>query len=360
MTGTTLPSEPTTPRVRGVSVIICCHNSAQRIGPTVQCLASQRVASTLPWEVILVDNGSTDATTDVACKHWPQDGWAPLRVVREDHLGLSHARRRGFLEATFEYVSFIDDDNWVCDDWVETVASVFDARPNVGMCGGVGEAVFESEPPVWFKSYAESYAVGSQAPIAGYLKDGYLWGAGLSIRRSAWCDIFSAGFRSELSGRRGTALSSGEDTELCMALQLTGWEQWFEPRLKYRHYLPANRLQWRYLRRLYRGFGEASVGLEPYVFARQGRATATSQRIRQYWIWRFQAAIRDLFRRRHMFLHPSRLTLEGDREVLHLEHRLGRLTGFLRTACSYDDAVRRIRRTARISPTSSGPQLCER
>src|SRR6266516_3860790 len=85
-------------RPLGVSVVICCHNSAQRLAKPLAHLAVQQVPQGIPWEVILIDNASTDGTADFATAHWPATASAPLRVISEPRLGLTHARECGFRE----------------------------------------------------------------------------------------------------------------------------------------------------------------------------------------------------------------------------------------------------------------------
>jgi len=104
----------------------------------------------IEWEVLVIDNGSTDETGQVARGSWPADASTRLRVVKEETLGLSRARRRGFLEARHEIVCFVDDDNWVCPAWVEIVSTVMGAHPDVAVCGGDSVAVFEEPEPPWF------------------------------------------------------------------------------------------------------------------------------------------------------------------------------------------------------------------
>jgi glycosyltransferase involved in cell wall biosynthesis len=120
---------------------------------SVSYLRRQEVSPSFPWEVIVVDNASTDGTPDVARQSWPNDMPALLRMVHEPRPGLSHARNRGFSEAKYEIVSFIDDDNWVCPNWIQLVSGIMSRYPNMGACGGYTEAVCESTPPCWFESY---------------------------------------------------------------------------------------------------------------------------------------------------------------------------------------------------------------
>jgi glycosyltransferase involved in cell wall biosynthesis len=106
----------------GVSVAICCHNSETLLPATIAHLRNRCVSRDMKWEVLVIDNASTDKTAMVARKCWGDDGPAPMRVVHGNRLGLSYARERAFNEAKYEIVSFIDDDNWVAPEWIRTVS----------------------------------------------------------------------------------------------------------------------------------------------------------------------------------------------------------------------------------------------
>src|SRR5947207_1388488 len=91
----------------GVSVAICSHNGEKRLAPVLAHLKVQRAAQ-IPWEVIVIDNASSDRTAEVARACWADNARVALRLVREPQLGLSHARLRAIIEARYELVSFID------------------------------------------------------------------------------------------------------------------------------------------------------------------------------------------------------------------------------------------------------------
>jgi glycosyltransferase involved in cell wall biosynthesis len=329
---------PTYPR--GVSVIVCCHNAARRLAPTLQHLAAQQVSEDLPWEVLVVDNASTDGTAELACSVWPADHRIPLRVIPESRLGLSNARATGLAEARYEYISFVDDDNWVCSRWIETVAQVLDQDSQASACMGAVEAVFETEAPSWFERYQQCFAAGNWGPTPKYIVFMEIWGGGLSLRHTAWRQLRSAGFSSCLTDRRGKRLSSGGDTELGAALTLLGWKLRYDPRLKLQHFMPSGRLNWRYLRRLWRGFGHSSVALDWYRFALEGNPATWKVRVARGWAWNLFWAIRVLARSRRVLVHGK----EGDHYQLDAEAALGRaqalLTGFL----GYRRGRRRVQR----------------
>jgi len=254
-------------QISGVSIVICCYNSASRLRTTLSHLTAQRGCKGIPWEVIVVDNASSDDTADAARNYWPKDAPAPLRVVYEQKQGLSNARRHGFAEARYEYISFVDDDNWVDQDWVKTIAEIMDAHPNAGACGGISEAAFEAEPPEWFTKFCYVYAVS----VPDYsLTDEiqtkpYLWGAGLTVRSSAYQALSRKGFLPFLSDRNGSKLTAGGDIELCYALRLAGWDLLFTRQLRLIHFMPKARLRWKNMRNMMQGVGASRVILDLYL-----------------------------------------------------------------------------------------------
>ena len=251
----------------GVSFVICTHNGASRIRNVLQCIARQDNDRGTTFEAIVVDNASTDGTGDTVRSFSSLFPPNALRVVREDRLGLIHARKRGVDEARYEYISFIDDDNYVEPLWIRKVTDILDHHPEVGALGSRSDGKYEITPPSWFEKYANSLAIGRQYNSSGDVTDhsGRLWGAGLTIRKTAWQQIIEKGHRFYATGRQGGKLISGEDTELCYAFRIAGWRLWYEDDLAILHFIPANRLTWKYLRQLYFGFGMSSILMVPYL-----------------------------------------------------------------------------------------------
>jgi glycosyltransferase involved in cell wall biosynthesis len=331
----------------GVTVLICTHNGAARLEPTLTHLAAQRVPPATPWEVVIVDNASTDDTAATASRLWPAAAPAPLRVITEPLLGLGHARRRGLEAARYGIVAFVDDDNWLAADWVAIAAAVMATHPDVAACGGFSEAVYEAAPPSWLAPFTPLLAVGPTATPAGDITDapGLLWGAGLVLRLAAWQALVRGGFEPLLVGRTGRALTTGEDAELCLALRLAGWRLWFEPRLRLRHYMPASRLSWPYLRRLHRSNGMASVRHDPYYFAMREGARDRLARWRRRWAWQALAAVKEMARRPRAAL--ALLTgggRAGDAGVAQLDVLLGRARMLLVLRGAYDRTVQCVAR----------------
>jgi glycosyltransferase involved in cell wall biosynthesis len=281
----------------GVSIIICCFNSAGRLLPTLSHIAKQKVSDEVQWEVILVNNASTDDTVRKANEIWIKlNTDIPFRIINEDQAGLMYARQKGMAAAKYEFVSFIDDDNWVEENWVEKVYYILKNDHTIGACGGSSEAVFECDKPEWFMEYENNFAVGKQADETGYIenKAGILWGAGLTLRKSLWIELKMRGFKDLTIGREGKIMNAGEDTELCYAFRLLGYHLYYKEDLTLKHFIAAERMSYSYLEKLFFGFGKSNVHLNCYRVL----LNPENFRIRAWWYeWgvSIKSIIRDSF-----------------------------------------------------------------
>jgi glycosyltransferase involved in cell wall biosynthesis len=230
---------------QGVSIVICCHNGESRLPDTIRHIAKQRVPVYIPWELLIIDNGSTDHSAQVARAQWHKhrvDTY--LRIVKEPALGLSYARARGFKEARYEYMVLCDDDNWLDADYLSNVYAILSENSNIGALGGLGMLKFETEPPAPELSYI--FAAGPQAECTGKVPSNRVYGAGCVIRHSAYQKLLGSGFKSLLTDRRGKEQSSGGDYELCFALAILGYDIWYDERLRFIHFITRERLTWEY------------------------------------------------------------------------------------------------------------------
>lgn len=250
----------------GVSIIVCCYNSAQRIRETLYYVALQEATIAPGWEVIIVNNNSSDETEAVARKACTEFGIKNCTIIREPKAGLINARISGAMNASFNLYSFIDDDNHIEKKWIDKVFSIFQLYADVGACGGSSTAKTDSAAPAWFNAFNSAYAIGKQQEKSGYVNTqrGYLWGAGLSLRKAVWDQLMNSSVSLFLIGRKGKSLLAGEDGEICLRIQLYGWKLWYQEDLRFVHYLPDNRLSTTYLLRIYEGFGKSEVILRMY------------------------------------------------------------------------------------------------
>ena len=155
-----------------MSVVIPTHNPRRDFLARVLDALKQQTLLREQWEVIVVDNGSKqplraaglrDQETKRPREREQESGVSPkinivdlswhgnARIVREEELGLTFARLRGFAEAKGEVVVLVDDDNVLAPDYLETAVRIAQERPGLGAFGGKCLPEFEHEPPHWLK-----------------------------------------------------------------------------------------------------------------------------------------------------------------------------------------------------------------
>lgn len=252
------------------SVVVCCYNSASRISLVLRCLGRQLGLGDRQMEIVVVDNLCTDNT--VALVHDLALSLPfPVRLIREERPGLTYARECGLAEARGEIIIYCDDDNLFGETYVATMLKNFD-EPSVGAVSGYAKAGIEAGHvlPDWFDGVAAAYACHATRPVGGERVS--LFGAGIAVRRRALESLSEAGFSAFLTGRKGSALSSGEDTEFTAALRLLGWKLCVEPLAEFTHLMEARRLHADYVARLGTGIGSAIPYLLPYVWAVNGKS----------------------------------------------------------------------------------------
>jgi glycosyltransferase involved in cell wall biosynthesis len=328
--------------MRGVSIAICCHNSAERLPTTLAHLIEQRASST-PWELVVVDNASTDATTDIARSSW-KDGPAPLRIIYEKRLGVRYARERALREARYSMIGFVDDDNWLASDWIANAYGIISSEPRLGAVGSVREPASEINWPFWFNDFHSSFAVLTEAELlTATHPPSFLPTAGLCIRKSAWMQLVRSGFKFQAPSRVGGNLQGGEDTELTVALRLGGWKLKTDPRLKLTHFMPKARLTWNYLRRLMRASGASDVWLDAYSenslsMGRDFRSWASDS-----WWYQLARTQLSLAARLPSLLASVKPESEGLYDVLEVERLYGRTLALLEMRKRYGQTRRLIR-----------------
>jgi glycosyltransferase involved in cell wall biosynthesis len=321
-------------RTLGVSVAICTYNGESRLIATLSHLKNQLTETDIAWEVLLIDNASTDKSVELAREYWNNDGPAPLRILQEPQPGLSFARARAFEEAYYEIISFVDDDNWVGPGWISTVRECMSEDPALGALSSMNTAVADGGFPPWFSRWAHYYAAHASCEFST-LESWLLIGAGMTIRKRCWQELRRDGFQPRLTDRLGARLTTCGDLELGCAIQLAGWKIRVEPRLRLQHYIPHARLDWNYLRRLARASGEATALLDCYFFSQTPHGLKGRLR-HHWWVRLIRESLQITSRYSLGRILKSRLRkMEGEDDIVFLEVATGRLMGFLRLRSQY-------------------------
>src|SRR6266481_2999672 len=143
--------EPCRPREKmmslAVTVIVATHNRAPLLGQTLEALIAQETPKHLGWEILVVDNGSTDGTLEVF-RTMAMRAPGRLRYLFEPTLGKSRALNAGIAVARGAVIALTDDDVSPAVDWVAAAASVLD-KWGVDGAGGRIRPRWEAEPPSW-------------------------------------------------------------------------------------------------------------------------------------------------------------------------------------------------------------------
>lgn len=242
---------------------------------TLRHLSLQKTAQSLSWEIILVDNASTDDTKAVAKNEWTEQDKSsvPLKIIDQPIQGLSFARAKGIEASAYDILIFCDDDNWLESNYIQDAYSLVNSDLRIGALGGTGIAVSDSVLPNWFDKYKYSFACYAQGECDGELTNpkATLYGAGLVVRREVLIELNKKKFKPLLTDRIKTKLVSGGDTELCYAIRLIGYKLSFSERLKFFHYLPEDRLTENYLQRLNKSLAYCSASLIIYRYVLLGK-----------------------------------------------------------------------------------------
>lgn len=251
--------------MKGISVIIACFNSEKVIATTLRHLQKQQNTQNIAWEVILVDNNSTDKTSEIAKLVWAERPIVPLNLLLETQVGEANARKTGILSAKYDILSVVDDDNWVAEDWILKINTYFE-NPEIGLVGCAGEGEFEQKPPFWFEENKHAFAIGKlyDGDFVDITDHALVPGAGLCVRKNVYDKLFSLNWKPFLQGRVGDKQSAGADSEMCYITRLMGYKIYYSNQLKFKHFTAPHRISWDRLTRMTEGFGESDVFTLPY------------------------------------------------------------------------------------------------
>jgi len=219
-----------------ISVVVCAYNAAETLD---ECLTHACALDYPGLEVVVVDDGSTDATAEIAARY-------PVRLVTIDHAGLSTARNEGLRVASGDLVAYLDSDAYPPPEWPYYLALGMDA-PDVGGVGG------PNVPPRHDPPAAHRVAHAPGGPLHVLLSDDraeHVPGCNMAF----WREVLL-----EVGGFDPIFTSAGDDVDVCWRVLDRGWEIAFHPAaLVWHHRRPGLRA---YLRQQ-RGYGRSEALVE--------------------------------------------------------------------------------------------------
>lgn len=215
----------------------------------------------LKWEMIVVNNNCSDETDAVIARH---AGRLPIRRLFECQPGKSFAANRAIAESNGDLLIWTDDDVLVEPDWLAAFCAAAHQHPDVMFFGGVVEPWFATRPPQWIErnlAYLHGvYAIRRFGPDSRPVDSTQLpFGVSLAIRRSA----FAVSVFDTRIGPRENSQIRGEETELLRRFMTEGLSGRWVPTARLRHYIPAERLTFRYVWRFFVGLSRTDVRVRP-------------------------------------------------------------------------------------------------
>lgn len=253
-----------------ISVVICSYNRANYIGEALDAMYNQAEAYHA-YEVIIVDNNSTDHTKEVYDTWRQANPLGNFYYYTETQQGASFARNTGAQKAKGDYLCFVDDDAIAAKDFIHNILSHIEKHPSiVGFGGRIIPRYIPSEPK-WMSYYVSSM-VGNfdYAPIAKPFENNkYPLESNMIVKKAVFDQV--GGFNTELPGVVGTKRIGGEGKELFFKIMKLGHTIYYDPSIQVEHIVEVSKLTKEYLYRVASGMGRGeknrtlAIGVNAYI-----------------------------------------------------------------------------------------------
>ncbi len=225
-----------------ISVILCTYNNSDRLSITLGEFHRLRQPENLEWELIVVNNNSTDDTEEVIKSF---SGRLPITYVYEPKQGLSRARNAGLDAAEGQLIVFTDDDVKPVPGWLAAYWKAYQERPEGYYFGGPVESDYEDGPPDdGLMDLAPPSVRGIEwGSEAGELTNGSFIGANWACPKK-YIDKSKA-FKAKLG--LGSGQGAGEETDLMIRLRKKGLKPWYIPSARIDHFVPSKKCTYEHI-----------------------------------------------------------------------------------------------------------------
>lgn len=237
-----------------LTVVVATYNRSQSLLRTL-CSFEAQTAPRTEWEIVVVDNNSSDDTARRFAEFAADHRELPVRMVRETRQGLSYARNRGIEESDSPYIAIIDDDETVNVGFADAYISFFDSHPEIVAAGGRIVPSYENERPQWLSPYTErpiANPLDMGDAIRPFARGRCPGGGNMAVRRSA---VERYGAFDPALGRTGGKLIGGEETDFFNRLSRSGEPFYYVPDAVIYHHIAPQKLSHEYFTRLCRMIG---------------------------------------------------------------------------------------------------------
>lgn len=237
-----------------LSVIICTYNRDKYLSETLRRLANNRYNG--EWELLLIDNNSTDSTSSICKDFATQYPAVPFSYLVETQQGLSYARNRGIKEAKGDWLVFLDDDAFVGENYLERLSQYIQQIPDMAAFGGRIYPLFEEGiTPSWLSKWSASWlsAIDKGDKICLFNTD-YPIGANMGFSKTIadQCGPFNTSL-----GRSGKNLIGGEEKDYFNRIKALNATIYYLPDIAVEHCIPSSRTTDEYINRLGLGVGQS-------------------------------------------------------------------------------------------------------
>ncbi len=306
------------------SIIIPTLNRSSMLRRTLESVLSQDCRG-ISYEIIVVDNGSTDDTRSVVESFNMQRAPADPRRIRyfyDEHPGLHICRHRGAEEAKGEFLIYADDDVVASPSWVRELVRCFRAR-KVGAVGGKVVPMWEAEPPSWAGVFGDYLSLLDLGRGVRKVDASKVYGCNMCVRKEALFEV--GGFNPDSFPPRLVKYRGDGETALMSKLAGKGYVLLHNGNAVVRHIIPPSRLTTDYIkhRAFLQGISDsfaetrAAHGLDCATGKRQSSGNPVLRYLRSC-----GRRIKRVFGERGTPVnHPE---FEGLREELHRSHAAGR------------------------------------
>jgi glycosyltransferase involved in cell wall biosynthesis len=241
-------------RTMKIDIAICTWNRSSLLAQTLLRLMELSIPPEVEWQLLVINNNSTDDTADVLTSF---ESRLPLSPVFEPQPGQAQARNRALSETRADYVIWTDDDVLVDPGWLAAYARAFQRWPDAAFFGGPVEPWFEGTPPRWLADHwqqvANVFAVRALGDeVLAFDANRVPYGANFAVKIAIHREY---AYDPTLGLRPGSEVR-GEETQILRRMLADGHTGWWVPDAKVRHFVPRARQSLSYLRRFLIGQGE--------------------------------------------------------------------------------------------------------
>lgn len=282
-----------------LTVALCTWNRCGLLRETLESLTKLAIPDGVEWDLVVVNNNSTDDTAAVIDSFRNR---LPLRPVFEPNQGISPARNAAIAAASGDYMLWTDDDVLVDTNWMRAYVAAITRRPGTALLGGPIRPRFEGEPPPWLVENLSKFETAFALLDLG-ASERALSSQGFNLpfgaNYAARTDLHRKHRYDPAHGKVGKFMMFGEESYVMRNILADVPTGWWVPDAIVHHWVTKERQSFTYLRDYFEAQGRTRVQF--------GKADATPMIWgRPRWLWRSLVMTHARYWWRRSFHSPER------------------------------------------------------